>query len=32
MKELSFEQYIPTILKYFYDEELINENFLAKWS
>ncbi len=30
-KESGFEKYIPTILKFFYDEDLLSEEFLLAW-
>lgn len=30
-KENSYEKYIPTILKFFYDEDLLSEEFLLDW-
>lgn len=30
-KEAQFEKYIPTILKLFYDEDLLSEEFLVDW-
>lgn len=30
-KECDFEKYIPTILKFFYDEDLLSEDFLLEW-
>lgn len=30
-KDCSYEKYIPTILKFFYDEDLLTEDFLLAW-
>jgi len=30
-KEVDYERFVPTILKFFYDEELLNEKFLLEW-
>jgi len=30
-KDLSFEKYVPTILKLFYDEDLLSEDLLVDW-
>jgi len=30
-KEVDYEKFVPTILKFFYDEELLNEKFLLEW-
>lgn len=30
-KEHGFEKYIPTILKFFYDKDLLSEEFLLAW-
>ena len=30
-KDYGYEKYIPTILKFFYDEDLLSEEFLLAW-
>ena len=30
-KDCAYEKYIPTILKFFYDEDLLSEEFLLDW-